>query len=75
MSLNPLAIATQGLGFTAAIVALQGLLQFVFEEVKKYELQSGGGLKTRRRISTIPLWLPELPAPDDEDALLLIGII
>lgn len=73
--MNPLAIAAQGLGFAAALIAVQGLLAFVADEVKKYEQISGGGLKTRRHISTQPLWLPDVKT-DDEDALLLIlGIL
>ena len=31
----------------------------------------GGGIKTRRRISTQPAWVPEY-VPDDEEALLII---
>ena len=72
--MNPLAVAVQGLGFAAAAVALQGLLQFVAQEVQKYET-GGGGLKTRRRIQPAPLWLPDIATNDDDDALLLIGLI
>lgn len=73
--MNPLAIAAQGLGFTAALVAMQGLLAFVADEVKKYEQLGGGGLKTRRRISTLAP-APWLPSPVEEDeALLLIGLL
>ena len=72
--MNPLAIAVQGLGFAAAAVALQGLLQFVAQEVQNYDA-GGGGLKTRRRIQTAPLWLPNIATNDDDDALLLIGLI
>lgn len=73
--MNPLAIAVQGLGFAAAIVAVQGLLQFVAEEVKKYESATGGGLKTRRRIVGIsPNTGPALPVEEDE-SLLLIGLV
>ncbi len=73
--MNPLAIAVQGLGYAAAMVALQGLLQFVADEVKKYESQSGGGIKARRRIVGIsPFYAPAQPVEEDE-ALLLIGLI
>lgn len=69
--MNPLAVAVQGLGFTAAMVALQGLLAFVAEEVKKYE--AGGGIKTRRRVVGMsPIWVN--PWEEDE-ALFLAGII
>lgn len=71
--MHPFAIAIQGLGFAPALLAMQGLLQFVADEVKKFEAQSGGGLKVRRRISKIPLWLPELPTDDDEALLLIFG--
>jgi hypothetical protein len=73
MSLSPLAVAVQGLGFTAAIIAIQGLLAFVAQEVAKNE--SGGGIKTRRRIVGIsPMHTPARPIEED-DALLLIGLI
>lgn len=74
--MNPLAIAVQGLGFGAAIVALQGLLAFVAEEVQKAESQSGGGLKTRRRVKGMhPVqYVPVNPIEEDE-ALLLAGVL
>lgn len=73
MSFSPLAVAVQGLGFTAAIIAIQGLLAFVAQEVAKNE--SGGGIKTRRRIVGIsPMHTPAKPIEEDE-ALLLIGLI
>ena len=73
MSLNPLAVAVQGLGFAAAIIATQGLLAFVAQEVAKNK--SGGGIKTRRRIVGIsPMHTPAKPIEEDE-ALLLIGLI
>lgn len=73
--MNPFAIAVQGLGFAAAAIALQGLLQFVALEVQKYESQSGGGLKTRRRIIGMhPMQYPIAPVEEDE-ALLLVGLI
>lgn len=74
--MNPLAVAVQGLGFTAALVAVQGLLNFVADEVKKYESGlGGGGIKTRRRIvGLVPIQTPLRPVEEDE-ALLLIGLI
>lgn len=71
--MNPLAIAVQGLGFTAAQIALQGLLQFVADEVKKFE-DFGGDAPRRRSRHTIPNWLPQIPVEEDE-ALLLIGLL
>ena len=74
--MNPLAIAAHGLGFTAALIAVHGLLHYVAEEVKKYESEpGGGGLKTRRRISTQPTWLPEIKTDDDEALLMILGAI
>lgn len=71
--MNPLAVAVQGLGFAAAAIALQGLLEFVVAEVQKYESQSGGGIKTRRRVVGIS---PTTSKPWEEDeALILIGLI
>lgn len=73
--MNPLAIAIQGLGFDSAFVALQGLLAFVVEEVQKYE--QGGGVpisKRTRRHQIAPLWLPKL-AVEDEEAMLLVGLL
>lgn len=72
MNLNPFQIAVQGLGYPAAVVALQGLIQFVVAEVQKHE--AGGGIKVRHRVLPSPLWLPELPVEEDE-ALLLIGVL
>lgn len=73
--MNPLAVAVQGLGFGFAIVAVQGLLGYVVDEVKKYESDSGGGIKTRRRIVGMsPMHAPVRPVDEDE-ALLLIGLI
>lgn len=69
--MNALAIAVQGLGYDAALLAMQGLLVFVAQEVQKAEDQAGGGIKTRRRVSTRPAWAPD-PLPDDDEALLLI---
>lgn len=39
--MNPLAIAIQGLGFGPAMVALQGFLVWVAEEVRKWEAAGG----------------------------------
>ena len=72
--MNPLAIAVQGLGFTAALVAVQGFLALVVAEITRQD-NAGGGLKTRRRIQSRPLWLPNIATNDDEDAMLLIGLI
>lgn len=73
MNLSPLGLALQGLGFSAALIAMQGLLAFVAQEVAKNE--SGGGIKTRRRIVGIsPVHTPAHPIEEDE-ALLLIGLI
>lgn len=72
--MNPLAIAVQGLGFGAAMAALQGLLYFVAVEVQKAEA-AGGGLKTRRRVQVASTWIPDVAATEDEDVLLLIGVI
>ena len=75
-TINPLAIAVQGLGFGAAQIALQGLLQFVVTEVQKAELLGGNPLPTRRTRArrAAPNWLP-LPVTDDDEALLLLGIL
>jgi hypothetical protein len=70
---NPLAVATQGLGFGAAQIALQGLLQWVALEVEKYESAGGGGSRRKSRRAT-PSWLPAVPV-EEEEALLLIGIL
>lgn len=74
--MNALAVAVQGLGYSAALVALQGLMAYVAEEVKKYEAAGGDGIKAKRNIkrSTTPLWLPDLAVEDDE-ALLLMGAL
>jgi hypothetical protein len=71
--INPLALAVQGLGFSAALVAVQGLLAFVAEEVRKFEEYGGGGPK-RRTVRAKPNWLPSIPV-DEEETLLLFGII
>lgn len=71
--MNPLAVAIQGLGFDAALVALQGLLAFVVEEVQKYEAQGGDQPRHKSR-RVAPNWLPQIPVEDDE-ALLLIGVL
>jgi len=73
--MNPLAIAIQGLGFDAAMVALQGMLALVVQEIAQMQSAAGGGMKTRRRIKTVPLWQPELPAEDDDGLLLALGIL
>jgi len=70
--MNPLAVAMQGLGFGLAQMALQGLLNFVAQEVIKYE-QGGGGLARRRARRITPDWVPAAPLEEDE-ALLLIGL-
>lgn len=72
--MNPLAVAVQGLGFGAAMVALQGMLAMVVEEIAQMQSAAGGGLKTRRRASRAPAWLPDLPV-EDEEALVLAGIL
>lgn len=74
--MNPLAIAIQGLGFTAAIVALQGLLQFVAIEVQKADAQAGGGIKTRRRVQGMhPVQYRPIAPIDEDEALLLSGAL
>jgi hypothetical protein len=70
---NPLALATQGLGFGAAQIALQGLLQWVVLEVQKYESAVGGAPRRKSHRAT-PNWLPAVPV-EEEEALLLIGIL
>lgn len=71
--MNPLAIAVQGLGFDAAMVALHGLLQFVVQEVQKHDAAAGGGIKTRRRVVGMsPVHTPDQTDDDDEDELLLL---
>lgn len=72
--MNPLAVAVQGLGFGAAMVALQGMLALVIEEIAQMQSAAGGGMKTRRRARLVPDWLPDLPVEDDE-ALLLAGVL
>lgn len=72
--MNPLAVAVQGLGFGAAMVALQGMLALVIEEIAQMQSAAGGGMKTRRRARLAPDWLPDLPVEDDE-ALLLAGAL
>ena len=69
--MNPFAIAVQGLGFGAALVAVQGLLVFVAQEAQKFE-ESGGGAPRRKSRHATPNWLPQMPVEEDE-ALLLIG--
>lgn len=72
--MNPLAIAVQGLGYGAALVAAQGLLAYVVQEVQNFE-QSGGDSPARRKTRrAAPNWLPAVPVEEDE-ALLLIGIL
>lgn len=72
---NPLIVAIQGLGFGAAQVALQGLLQYVAEEVKKAEFIGGNPIARRSRSRLAPPnWLPVLPVNEDEE-LLLLGIV
>ena len=71
--MNPIAIAIQGLSFGAAMVAVQGLLAFVAEEVRKFEEYGGGGPK-RRSVRAAPNWLPAIPVDEDE-TLLLLGIV
>lgn len=69
--MSPLAVAVQGLGFSVAMVALQGLLAYVAEEVRKNE--AGGGIKTRRRIVGMsPTWIKPI---EEDEALLLAGIV
>lgn len=70
--INALAAAVQGLGFGFAQIAMQGLLAYVIEEVKKYEQVGGGGMTPRRRVVRLPV-----PAPiaNDDDELLFLGII
>ncbi len=73
--MNPLAVAVQGLGFGSAMVALQGMLALVIEEIAQMQSAAGGGgLKTRRRARLVPDWLPDLPVEND-DALLLAGVL
>jgi hypothetical protein len=71
--MNPLAVAVQGLGFDAAMVAVQGLLAFVVLEVKKFE-EFGGASSKRKSRHAVPNWLPQIPVEDDE-SLLLIGAL
>ena len=71
--MNPLAIAVQGLGFDAAMVAVQGLLAFVVLEVKKFEEFGGASPRKKSRHAT-PNWLPQIPT-EDEESLLLIGAL
>jgi hypothetical protein len=74
--MNALIVAIQGLGYSAAQVALQGLLAYVALEVQKYEQGGGGGIGVKRKTKrhTEPLWLPKL-AVEDEEAMLLVGLI
>jgi hypothetical protein len=74
--MNPLAVAVQGLGFGAAMAALQGLLLYVVVEVQKYESQSGGGIKTRRRVKGMhPVQYTPVDPIEEDEALLLAGVL
>jgi hypothetical protein len=73
MKLNPFQIAIQGLGYQAAMVALQGLLQFVAVELLNNE-QAGGGERHRKTTRAAPNWLPVLPV-DEEDTLIYFGLL
>lgn len=69
--MNPLAIAIQGLGFDAALVAVQGFMMAVVEEIKALESAAGGGLRTRRKVRRATLgWLENTPLEEDEALLL-----
>lgn len=71
--MQALAVAVQGLGFGAAMVALQGLLHFVAVEVQKYE--QGGNAPTHRKTTrATPNWLPVLPV-DEDDTLLFLDLL
>jgi hypothetical protein len=62
--MNPLAIAIQGLGFGPAMVALQGLLVWVADEVRKWE-EAGGDApvpRSRARRELVQIGYPALPA-------------
>ena len=59
MSLNPRAIATQGLGFSSRLVAVQGLWPVADSAV------GGGGFRQRQRVA----WRTN----DDDEVLLLIA--
>lgn len=72
--MNPLAIAIQGLGFGAAMVAVQGFMAAIEQAIIAQAQHAGGGTKTRRRVSKTPIWLPVLPTDEDE-SLLLTGVI
>ena len=71
---NPLVVAIQGLGFGAAQMALQGLLQYVVNEVAKAEFLGGNPTRRRTTRRAKPNWLPVQPTDEDE-ALLLLGIL
>lgn len=77
MALDPLAIATQGLGFDALLVAVQGLLDPVGAAP---ESGAGGGSTVRRRVRrgiVRPLAAAFGPDPQDDDlvALRLLGLL
>ena len=73
--MNPLAIAVQGLGFGAALVAVQGLLAVIAEEVRAVESAAGGGLRVRRKARRVSLAWPADHPVDDDEAVLLAGLL
>ncbi|MEN9438318.1 MAG: hypothetical protein RIR09_2973 [Pseudomonadota bacterium] len=58
----------------ASFAALSWLLDQIIVAVQQAQA-AGGGIKTRRRIQSAPLWLPDIATSDDDDALLMIGIL
>lgn len=58
-------------GAASIQITATGNLQNASIAAQIQKITDGAGLKTRRRLSTQPAWLPAIKT-DDEDALLMI---
>lgn len=73
MAVSPIAVALQGLGYEAMLIALQGLVSLLQAAIAA-DAGGGSARRTRRKVLRVSPALPMLD--EDEDAVLaLLGII
>jgi hypothetical protein len=73
-TLSPLAIALQGLGYPALLVALQGLVGLLQAAVEAEAAGGGTARNTRRKVRRVSPALPLLDQDEDE-LLLMLGVL
>lgn len=73
MAVSPIAVALQGLGYEAMLIALQGLVSLLQAAIAA-DAGGGSARRTRRKVLRVSPALPLLDQDEDE-LLLMLGVL